>query len=144
VCRKNFLLACYRIDRLIQLAKPDEICLVLTGDGSMLMQGPEIQTAGKYDIPVIFIVFDNSQYGKISCDLKGNENYENFSRLPEHNWKKFSESLGVASETVSSIAAFELTLNKAIEMNTPFLIHAICNVYDLFTENLDSSNLGEK
>src|SRR5260363_55619 len=38
-------------------------CVVMTGDGCMLMHGIEIQTAARYKRDILYIVFNNSYYG---------------------------------------------------------------------------------
>ncbi|MGR7464293.1 thiamine pyrophosphate-dependent enzyme [Klebsiella aerogenes] len=43
-------------------AAPDRKCMVITGDGCMLMQGMELATAAKYRQNVLFVVFNNASY----------------------------------------------------------------------------------
>lgn len=38
-------------------------CVVITGDGCMLMHGIEIQTAARYHADVVYVVFNNGYYG---------------------------------------------------------------------------------
>ncbi len=48
-----------------KLAVPDRPVVALVGDGSFMMNGMEVATAVEYDIPVIWIVFNNSMYGMV-------------------------------------------------------------------------------
>lgn len=46
-------------------ARPDHIVVAFAGDGCFLMNGQELATAVQYDLPIIVIVINNSQYGSI-------------------------------------------------------------------------------
>lgn len=48
-----------------RLAAPDRPVVALVGDGSFMMNGMEVATAVEYDIPVIWIVFNNAMYGMV-------------------------------------------------------------------------------
>ncbi len=48
-----------------QLAAPDRPVVALVGDGSFLMNGVEVATAVEYNLPVIWIVFNNAMFGMI-------------------------------------------------------------------------------
>jgi len=44
---------------------PQRMVVSFSGDGCFLMNGQEFATAVQYDLPIIFIVIDNSMYGTI-------------------------------------------------------------------------------
>jgi acetolactate synthase-1/2/3 large subunit len=46
-----------------KIAKPDRAVVALVGDGSFRMNGFEVATAVNYDIPVVWVVFNNSMLG---------------------------------------------------------------------------------
>jgi acetolactate synthase I/II/III large subunit len=47
-----------------QLGSPScERTMVLCGDGAFLMQGFEVHTAVEWDLPILFVVFNNNQHG---------------------------------------------------------------------------------
>src|SRR5690606_34925964 len=48
-----------------KLAHPDRIVVSLSGDGGMLMTIQELETAVRYQVPIIAIVFNNCMYGTI-------------------------------------------------------------------------------
>ena len=48
-----------------KLASPDRPVVALVGDGSFLMNGMEIATAVNYNIPVIWVVMNNSMLGMV-------------------------------------------------------------------------------
>jgi acetolactate synthase-1/2/3 large subunit len=48
-----------------KIARPDRAVVALVGDGSFQMNGFEVATAVNYDIPVIWVVFNNSMLGMV-------------------------------------------------------------------------------
>lgn len=110
----------------IKIALPERECMVVTGDGCMLMHGIEIQTAARYGIKVLFIVMNNSSHGAIYSDtLKGNGISEKYSALPSHDWVGFSQSLGVRSIRVSTVNELDNAVHMYKRMNSPFLIDVV-------------------
>ena len=49
----------------VKLAHPDRTVVSLSGDGGMMMTVQELETASRYNIPVISLVFNNRMYGTI-------------------------------------------------------------------------------
>lgn len=47
----------------VQLARPDQHTLVLCGDGAMLMMGSELHTAIELGLPMLWVIFNDSQHG---------------------------------------------------------------------------------
>jgi acetolactate synthase-1/2/3 large subunit len=47
----------------VQLARPDQRTLVLCGDGAMLMLGTELHTAIELGLPILWVIFNDSQHG---------------------------------------------------------------------------------
>lgn len=48
-----------------KIARPDRAVVALVGDGSFQMNGFEVATAVNYDIPVVWVVFNNSMLGMV-------------------------------------------------------------------------------
>ncbi|WP_081463813.1 thiamine pyrophosphate-dependent enzyme [Candidatus Glomeribacter gigasporarum] len=108
----------------ISLARKDS-CVVMTGDGCMLMHGIEIQTAARYKRDILYIVFNNSYYGATYFNNK--RNIKEMSALPTHNWKKFSESLGLTGWRVNTLDELRSALKNKSEQSGTFLIDMICD-----------------
>lgn len=96
-----------------KLACPLAPCVVVTGDGCMLMHGIEIQTAARYNIPLICIVMNNSALGnpKLRAEAFSSGLAEMYS-LPRHNWAMFAQSLGAQGFTATN----ETELEEAVKM----------------------------
>jgi len=120
----------------IKLAAPHRDCLVVTGDGCMLMHGIEIQTAARYRVKMIFVVMNNSAHGAMHIDTLQNRGVSAaYTALPSHDWKAFANSLGVASARANTLDELDCALDAAAEHDGPFLIemmvgnHVVPNRY---------------
>lgn len=106
-----------------KLARPDRPCVVVTGDGCMLMHGMEIQTAGRYNIPVVFVVINNAALGNVWLRAsKMGRLPEELVTLPDHDWAGFARSLGVQGATVTKPEELQGVFSRALSANGPFLI----------------------
>ncbi|MDN7181600.1 thiamine pyrophosphate-binding protein [Caballeronia sp. SEWSISQ10-4 2] len=114
----------------IKLAAPERPCVVVTGDGCMLMHGMEIQTAARYRVKMIYVVLNNSAHGAIHIDAIGSGSIsEQFTKLPRHDWTAFASSLGVAARMVECLDDLEDALSEASRYNGPFLIEVMTGVF---------------
>jgi acetolactate synthase I/II/III large subunit len=107
----------------VKLARPDKPCVVVTGDGCMLMHGIEVQTAGRYNIPVMFVVINNAALGNVWLRTsKIGELPGELVTLPDHDWAGFARSLGVAAVTVVKPDELQGAFLQALSADRPFLI----------------------
>lgn len=102
-----------------------EPCVVITGDGCMLMHGMEIQTAVRYRVDIIFIVFNNSYYG--ATYFNNRNNIDEMSQLPTHDWVKFAEAFGARGKRVFDTDDLKRTLAEARDARGPFVIDLVCS-----------------
>ncbi|WP_275666044.1 thiamine pyrophosphate-binding protein [Vibrio sp. Isolate23] len=110
-----------------KLAQPEYTSIVITGDGCMLMHGNEIQTAARYDIPVVFVVLNNSAHGGIHVETQKHQSFmPELTKLPQHDWKKYAESLGLTAYRVSDPDLLPSVYQQALDSHRPCLIDVIC------------------
>jgi acetolactate synthase-1/2/3 large subunit len=111
-----------------RLARPDQPVVVVTGDGCMLMHGMEIQTAARYQIPVIFLVINNSALGNVW--LRAQQEGPGpaaLTELPTHDWAGFARSLGLQAATVSAPAELIPAFQTALATGKPYLLDVRCD-----------------
>lgn len=106
-----------------KFAKNNVPCLVVTGDGCMLMHGVEIQTAARHNLDITFVVINNHHYGQTYFNNK--KNISRLSSLPEHNFALFAQSLGVKSLRVTSPQELEEAIKEAINYMGTFLLDVV-------------------
>ena len=111
-----------------KLARPERPLVVVTGDGCMLMHGMEIQTAGRYGIPVIFLVINNSALGNVwlRASQEG-PGPAGLTELPTHDWAGFARSLGLKAATVTAPADLEPAFQAALAAGAPYLLDVRCD-----------------
>jgi acetolactate synthase-1/2/3 large subunit len=107
----------------VQCARPDRRVAVITGDGCMQMHGIEVQTAARYQLPILYVVINNSalgnvwlrarQYGALPAEL---------TSIPDHDWAAFARALGAQGFTVRNPADLESTLQTALAARTTALV----------------------
>lgn len=110
-----------------KLARPKSVSVVVTGDGCMLMHGNEIQTAARYSIPVIFVVLNNSAHGAIHAESKKENSFDSeMTKLPQLDWCKYAESLGLQSYRIEDDKNLNAVYEEALLSNRACLIDVIC------------------
>lgn len=107
----------------VKLARPDRPCVVITGDGCMLMHGLEIQTAARFDVPVMYVVINNAALGNVwlRASKLGPKPAE-LTSLPDHDWATVARGLGVKSLTVREPQELAPAFQQALESQSAFLI----------------------
>jgi acetolactate synthase I/II/III large subunit len=111
-----------------KLARPEAICAVVTGDGCMQMHGLEVQTAARYNLPILFIVMNNSALGNVYLRAKEmGEKPAELTKIPTHDWAGFARSLGAAGITVRNADEISGAFSKALSnQNGPTVIDVHC------------------
>jgi acetolactate synthase-1/2/3 large subunit len=114
-----------------KLAAQDRPCVAVVGDGSFLMTPHALATAVEYDIPVVWVVWNNQGYCSIR-DIQhgmfaGRELATSFqndgSRAPySPDFAQLARSFGVASHTVTHAGEVEDVIATAIAANRPYLV----------------------
>jgi acetolactate synthase-1/2/3 large subunit len=126
-----------------QLARPHDPCVVVTGDGCMLMHGIEMQTAARYGIPLICVVLNNSAYGnpKLRAD-KISPELGRLHELPTHDWAKFAESIGARGVTVHEKSELAEAFEQALHARTAVVIDVRTGNFPTPTDAFDRMAAG--
>jgi acetolactate synthase-1/2/3 large subunit len=115
-----------------KLAAPDRPCVTVVGDGSFLMTPHALATAVEFDIPVVWVVWNNNGYCSIR-DIQhgmfaGRELATSFQKdhgnhkLYSADFAALAKSFGVASHTVTHAGEVEDAIQTAIAANRPYLV----------------------
>lgn len=113
-----------------KLARPDSPAVAVVGDGSFLMTPHILATAVEYDIPAVWVVWNNYGYcsirdiqlgffGKeLATSFQKNKTGEPYSP----DFAMMARSFGVDSARVERTADLEGILETAIKANKPYLV----------------------
>jgi acetolactate synthase I/II/III large subunit len=122
-----------------KLAAPDRPCVAVCGDGGFAMVPHVLCTAVEYDIPCVWVVWNNFawgairdiQYGLFGGRELGTAFYQGPNKTPYNpDFAAWARACGVEGITVTQSADFRGALEHAIKLNKPCLIdvHVDANV----------------
>jgi acetolactate synthase-1/2/3 large subunit len=106
-----------------RLARPRRPVVALLGDGAMRMHGIELATASRYDLPILYVLFDNAAYGSVLARM-GNDAEADTARLPAVDWRAFAAAFGVEAHGADDRAELQSALAGASTLRAPRLIIA--------------------
>lgn len=106
-----------------KVARPEDPVVVITGDGCMLMHGMEVQTAAAHDLPVIFVVLNNSALGNVYLRSRTfSPAAGDLAKLQTHDWVAFGRSLGADGRRVEDPADLTEAFEQAFAAPGPFVL----------------------
>lgn len=109
-----------------KLAFPEKKVIALAGDGGFMMTVQELETAVRYQIPVICIVFNNNMYGTIRMHQEMHYPEKVIATdLGEVSFQKIAESVGAKGYTVQTIESFTEAFDEALQLNTVVVIEVL-------------------
>lgn len=98
-----------------KLAFPDKTVVTLAGDGGFMMTANELETAVRYHIPVIALVFNNNMYGTIRMHQEMHYPEKVIATdLGDVSFKSLAESVGAKGYSVKSIDEFNVAFTEAL------------------------------
>ncbi|WP_425307000.1 thiamine pyrophosphate-dependent enzyme [Halobacillus kuroshimensis] len=112
----------------VKLASPDKTVVSLSGDGGFMMTMQEVETAVRYNIPVISLVFNNRMYGTIRMHQEMHYPYQVAGTdLGEVRFSKIARHMGAEGFYVQTAEEFSGALEKALRSNVPVVIEIECD-----------------
>jgi acetolactate synthase-1/2/3 large subunit len=111
-----------------KLAAPDRTVISFSGDGGFMMTMQELETATRYNIPVIAIVVNNNMYGTIRAHQEKHfPDRVVATDLSNPDFAQMARLFGAHGETVLSNAEFIPALKRALESNKTAVIEIQTN-----------------
>ena len=108
-----------------QLVRPNQKVVVMCGDGGFLMNVQELETAVRLQLPIIVIIWCDSDYGMISLKQIHEFGRSAFTRFNNPNFVTLAQSFGAIGYHVKSTEEFPKILEKAKESTSVPIIIAI-------------------
>lgn len=96
-------------------------CVVITGDGSMLMQS-ELSTAVQYRAPVVWIVLNDGRYGMTEDGMTAQGFAPVHTRFPRVDFVQLARSVGADGLTVKDEAVLLDAIAIAMDAKGPFVV----------------------
>ena len=112
----------------VAVALPGTKIAVVTGDGCMLQNGMEIQTAARHRLDVLYVVFNNSALGNVYLRARQmGEGPGRLCELPTHDWAAFATALGVRGVRVDEPSRLAPAFAEFVERGGPMLVDVRCD-----------------
>jgi acetolactate synthase-1/2/3 large subunit len=108
-----------------QLVRPNQKVVVMCGDGGFLMNVQELETAVRLQLPIIVIIWCDSDYGMISLKQIHEFGRSVFTRFNNPDFVTLAQSFGAIGYHVKSTEEFPKILEKAKESTSVPVIIAI-------------------
>jgi len=106
----------------VKCANPDKVVISGSGDGCFQMAGFELMTAVQYDIPVIWIIFNNCEFNIIKKFLLNMYGDEAFMHFLNPDFIKYAEACGAKGYKVTKTEEFLPAFKAAIALNKACII----------------------
>src|SRR6266849_963666 len=105
-------------------AHPDRTVVVGCGDGGYLLSGFELLTAVQYEIPVIWIIFDDSEFKLIKLFQVTTFGESGLVEFTNPDYVGYAKACGAQAFRVETLEQFESAFQKALASGKPTLIDA--------------------
>lgn len=134
-----------------KLAAPDKKVITLVGDGGFGANPTVMATAVEQNIPVVWVVMNNSAFGTIA-GLEAAHYSHTFGTVfkkPDGssynpNWAEVAKAYGIKSKKITSADEFKGAFQEALDSNEPYLLDVpmenipvptdgIWNINDIYT-----------
>ena len=108
----------------VKAAQPDRTVVVGCGDGCYLMSGFELLTAVQYDLPVIWIVFDDDEFKLIKLEQLATFHETALVEFKNPDYVAYARACGADGYRVQTLDEFETAFNSAVSSGRPTIIDA--------------------
>jgi acetolactate synthase-1/2/3 large subunit len=109
-----------------QLARPGKQVITVIGDGGMGIGGWDLETAAKYNIPIVAVLWNNSSWGPSFEQmplLKGRT--DPFDMIPGIRYDRIFKELGCHGEHVERPDEIVPALRRALDSGKPAVINVV-------------------
>jgi len=100
-----------------KMAFPDRNVLTITGDAGFMMNSQEIETALRYNVAIVIMIWNDSEYGLIKWHQERRFGHSNNISFNNPDFVKYAESFGAKGYRVEKAQDLASTLKQAFADN---------------------------
>lgn len=110
-----------------QFASPDDTVIVVSGDGSIMMNIQELATLSRYQLPVKILLFDNQTLGLVRQwqELFFNKRFSSVDLSDNPDFCKVAESFGIPAMRFEQGAQENEIVDALLNTQGPLFVHAL-------------------
>jgi acetolactate synthase-1/2/3 large subunit len=108
----------------VKCAQPDRAVIVGCGDGCYLLSGFELLTAVQYNIPVIWIIFNDGEFKLIKLYQLSTFHESGLVEFTNPDYAAYARACGASGYRVETLGEFESAFQEALALGKPALIDA--------------------
>jgi thiamine pyrophosphate-dependent acetolactate synthase large subunit-like protein len=109
------------------VARPDRLCVAAVGDGGALMSLGELETAARYRLPMLVVVYNDSAYGAEVHHFGPEGQPVNIARFPDTDFAALARAAGAEGVTVRKKGDLSLIEDWLMRRDRPLVIDAKVN-----------------
>lgn len=105
-----------------KLARPDRRVLAICGDGGFLMNVQDLETAVRLELPIVFMIWNDSEYGLIRWKQEASFGRSSHIGFSNPDFVKLAESFGAIGLRVECTEDLPGILEEALAADRPVII----------------------
>jgi acetolactate synthase-1/2/3 large subunit len=109
----------------VKCANPDRTVVCACGDGDYLMAGFELLTAVEYEVPVVWVIFNNGEFNIIKKFLLNIFGEHAFMEFKNPDYVKYADACGARGYRVEKAEDFESVFIEALNLKKPVIIDVV-------------------
>lgn len=133
-----------------QMARPDDMVICVSGDGSFMMNVQELGTIKRKNLPVKIILLDNQRLGMVrqwqQLFFDGRYSETNLSDNPD--FIMLASAFGISGQTITRKDQVDAALDTLLNSKGPYLLHVsideLENVWPLVPPGAGNESMMEK
>ena len=112
-----------------KLARPEQPCLAICGDGGILPTISELSTIRKYNIPVVILIFNNNSFGILEDYMRATYSLDDMMKLENPDFIRLASAFGIQGKRAKTLQQLRTILHDIIKWDEPFLLEFSCPVF---------------
>ncbi|MWG36767.1 thiamine pyrophosphate-binding protein [Halomarina oriensis] len=113
----------------VQVARPDDPVVALTGDGGVGYHVADLETAVREDLPVTVVVADNAMLGSSKASQLGNYAVDQSTDFAAVDYAQVARGFGCDAERIEDPTRLAGALAEAIDSDRPTLLDVVVDPY---------------
>ncbi len=108
------------------LGRPDRPCLCIVGDGGGLPMLGELATVRQYNVPVVFLIYNNNSFGMLEHYMKQRYALEGSMGLFSPDFLQLARAFDIPAKRADDLDGLREVFVRDIRWDEPFLIEFKC------------------